>query len=103
MTTPSLNRRAFGALSVASAAGLAVPAVAWAQADGAALGHVTLAVGGQGVLYHLPLALADGPSSFTVAEVTRHLTTNIAVIQTFLDRPIECHGEEGEPGTVEVK
>lgn len=62
MTSPPLSRRAFGALgafSALSAAGLGVPEAARAQSEGAALGRVTLAVGGQGVLYHLPLALAD--------------------------------------------
>jgi RNA 3'-phosphate cyclase len=50
----------------------------------------------------LPLALADGPSAYRVAEVTRHLTTNIAVIRRFLDRDIVCEGEEGEPGLVRI-
>jgi RNA 3'-terminal phosphate cyclase len=48
----------------------------------------------------LPLALADGPSEYRVAEVTRHLTTNIAVIRCFLERHIDCAGEEGGPGIV---
>lgn len=60
MTRPSLTRRAFGAVSALSAAGVFAPAWVRAQADSpAALGHVNIAVGGQGVLYHLPLALAD--------------------------------------------
>jgi RNA 3'-terminal phosphate cyclase (ATP) len=50
----------------------------------------------------LPLALADGPSEYTVAEVTPHLTTNIAVIRQFLDREIVCEGEEGGPGIVRI-
>ena len=50
----------------------------------------------------LPLALAEGPSSYEVAMVTRHLTTNIAVIGHFLHRPIRCIGNEGEPGRVEI-
>ena len=48
----------------------------------------------------LPLALAAGPSEYRVAEVTRHLTTNIDVIRHFLDRKIEWEGEEGGPGVV---
>ncbi|HMF12175.1 MAG TPA: RNA 3'-terminal phosphate cyclase [Gemmataceae bacterium] len=50
----------------------------------------------------LPLALAEGTSEFTVAEVTPHLMTNIAVIRRFLDREIVCDGEEGKPGVVRV-
>jgi RNA 3'-terminal phosphate cyclase (ATP) len=51
----------------------------------------------------LPLALAEGPSEYGVAEVTLHLTTNIAVIRRFLDREIVCEGEEGAPGVVRVR
>jgi RNA 3'-terminal phosphate cyclase (ATP) len=51
----------------------------------------------------LPLALAEEPSEYTVAEVTRHLTTNIAVIRRFLERDIVCEGEEGGPGVVRIK
>src|SRR5262249_13274554 len=36
----------------------------------------------------LPLALADGPSAFTVTQVTSHLLTNIAVIRQFIEREI---------------
>jgi RNA 3'-terminal phosphate cyclase (ATP) len=50
----------------------------------------------------LPLALAPEPSSFTVAEVTSHLLTNLAVIRCFLDRHIVCEGEVGGPGTVHI-
>jgi RNA 3'-terminal phosphate cyclase (ATP) len=50
----------------------------------------------------LPLALAEGRSSYPVAEVTRHLTTNVAVIRRFLDREIVCEGEEGTPGLVRI-
>jgi RNA 3'-terminal phosphate cyclase (ATP) len=50
----------------------------------------------------LPLALAEGPSTYRVAEVTRHLTTNIAVIRHFLERDIVCEGEEGEAGVVRI-
>jgi RNA 3'-phosphate cyclase len=50
----------------------------------------------------LPLAFANGPSEYRVARVTRHLTTNIAVVRMFLDREISCDGEEGGPGVVRV-
>ena len=64
MTRPLLTRRAFGAVSALSAAGVFAPAIVRAQAEGAAaLGNVTIAVGGQGVLYHLPLALAAASAS----------------------------------------
>jgi RNA 3'-terminal phosphate cyclase (ATP) len=50
----------------------------------------------------LPLALADGPSQYTVTEVTKHLTTNIAVIRRFVERDIQCEGDEGGPGAVRI-
>jgi RNA 3'-terminal phosphate cyclase (ATP) len=50
----------------------------------------------------LPLALAEGPSEYTTAEVTSHLLTNVAVIRRFLDREITCEGEEGKPGVVRI-
>jgi RNA 3'-terminal phosphate cyclase (ATP) len=50
----------------------------------------------------LPLALAEGPSAFSVAEVTSHLLTNIAVIRQFLEREIVCEGREGSAGWVRV-
>ncbi len=50
----------------------------------------------------LPLALAEGPSEYTTARVTKHLTTNIAVIQRFIERDITCEGEEGGPGRVRI-
>jgi RNA 3'-phosphate cyclase len=50
----------------------------------------------------LPLALADGPSRYRVAEVTSHLLTNITVVRRFIDRDIRCEGAQGEPGTVIV-
>lgn len=62
MNRPVLTRRAFGALSAASAAATVfAPAALRAQAaaEPAPLGRATIAVGGQGALYHLPLALAD--------------------------------------------
>jgi RNA 3'-terminal phosphate cyclase (ATP) len=50
----------------------------------------------------LPLALAREGSEYTVSEVTRHLTTNIAVIRQFLERDIVCEGDEGQPGRVRI-
>jgi RNA 3'-terminal phosphate cyclase (ATP) len=50
----------------------------------------------------LPLALAEGPSEYTVSEVTRHLRTNAAVIARFVDRAVAVEGEEGKPGAVRV-
>jgi RNA 3'-terminal phosphate cyclase (ATP) len=50
----------------------------------------------------LPLALADGPSTLAVAEVTQHLLTNLDVIRLFLEREILCEGELGEPGLVRI-
>ena len=50
----------------------------------------------------LPLALAEEPSMFRVAQVTQHLLTNIAIIRQFVDRPITCDGQEGEPGEVRI-
>lgn len=50
----------------------------------------------------LPLALANGPSQFRVANVSSHLLTNIDVVRAFLDRSIECAGSMGEPGQVKI-
>jgi RNA 3'-terminal phosphate cyclase (ATP) len=50
----------------------------------------------------LPLALAKGHSAYRVSQVTRHLTTNVAVIRQFLDRDIHCEGDEGGPGLVRI-
>lgn len=50
----------------------------------------------------LPLSLAEGPSDYTVAEVTQHLLTNIGVIRRFVEREIVCEGAVGEPGQVRV-
>jgi RNA 3'-terminal phosphate cyclase (ATP) len=50
----------------------------------------------------LPLALAAGPSRFTVSAVTEHLLTNIAVIRQFVEREIACEGELDRPGVVSI-
>ncbi|KAB2894494.1 MAG: ABC transporter substrate-binding protein, partial [Burkholderiaceae bacterium] len=54
MSTFPISRRRLGAWSAAMAAGVALPMVARAQPA-----RVTVAVGGQGVLYHLPLTIAQ--------------------------------------------
>lgn len=48
----------------------------------------------------IPMALAQGNSEFTTAEITLHLMTNIAVVEKFL--PVHFHVSNGigEPGTV---
>ena len=51
----------------------------------------------------LPLVLSDHSSEFRVQAITRHLTTNIAVIRMFIDREIVCEGEEGSPGVVRIE
>jgi RNA 3'-terminal phosphate cyclase (ATP) len=48
------------------------------------------------------LALAQGPSEFSTGRITRHLLTNIRVVQQFLDVAIEVSGKEGEPGIVRI-
>ncbi len=50
----------------------------------------------------LPLAWAEGASEFRVAQITKHLTTNIFVIRNFLERDIVCEGREGEPGILRM-
>jgi RNA 3'-terminal phosphate cyclase (ATP) len=50
----------------------------------------------------LPLALAEGASRYRVSCVTEHLTTNIAVMRTFLGREITCSGAIGEAGEVRI-
>ena len=50
----------------------------------------------------LPLCFAEGVSEYHVSAVTLHLTTNAAIIQTFVARKITIEGEEGSPGVVKV-
>jgi RNA 3'-phosphate cyclase len=50
----------------------------------------------------LPLALAEGPSEFSVAAMTSHLFTNVAVIRQFRARDIHCEGNEGGQGCVRI-
>jgi len=51
----------------------------------------------------LPLALADGSSVYTVAEVTEHLRTNVATIGAFLDRTIRIEESPDGPARVVVE
>jgi RNA 3'-terminal phosphate cyclase (ATP) len=50
----------------------------------------------------LPLAMAEGPSTFAVTNVTSHLLTNAAVIRQFVEREIQIEGQEGEAGFVKI-
>lgn len=58
---------------------------------------------------HLPdqllpaLALAEGESSLTMCEITRHTLTNAAIIRRLVEREIVIEGQEGEPGVVRVR
>jgi RNA 3'-terminal phosphate cyclase (ATP) len=53
----------------------------------------------------LSLALAAGPSEFTVSEVTEHLRTNAETIRAFVDRLITViePAKPGEPGRVRIE
>ena len=48
----------------------------------------------------LPMALAKGESRFTTSQITRHLTTNIWLVQQFLPVQFEVNGAENEPGEI---
>jgi RNA 3'-terminal phosphate cyclase (ATP) len=50
----------------------------------------------------LPMALAEGRSSFTAQRITRHLLTNIWVVERFLKARFIVEGEEGKRGKVTV-
>lgn len=50
----------------------------------------------------LPLAFADGPSEYRLSELTRHLTTQVALLQQFCDRKIVWEGSEGLPATLRI-
>ncbi len=51
----------------------------------------------------LPLALAEGPSEYTVTEVTEHLRTNVHTIRAFLDREIRVVEDDGGGGRVVIR
>ena len=48
----------------------------------------------------LPTALAAGESCFTTSRITRHLTTNIWLVEQFLPVRFEVNGAENEPGEI---
>ncbi len=48
----------------------------------------------------LPMALAKGKSRLTTSRITRHLTTNIWLVQQFLPVQFEVNGAENEPGEI---
>ena len=48
----------------------------------------------------LPMALAQGESRFTTSRITRHLTTNIWLVQQFLPVRFEVNGTQGKSGEV---
>lgn len=50
----------------------------------------------------LPLAFSPDASAYRTANVTRHLTTNIATVRKFVDRDISLDAEVGRSGTVRV-
>jgi len=50
----------------------------------------------------IPLALASGPSVINTSQITQHLLTNAAVIQSFLPVRIDIQGEPDSPGVVSV-
>jgi RNA 3'-terminal phosphate cyclase (ATP) len=61
------------------------------QADGALERHLADQV-------VLPMALASGRSSFTTAAVTRHLLTNVWVVNQFFPGHAHVKGQEGREG-----
>jgi RNA 3'-terminal phosphate cyclase (ATP) len=51
----------------------------------------------------LPMALAQGDSTFTTCRITPHLLTNAWVVEQFLDSTFVVEGEEGAPGSVTIR
>lgn len=51
----------------------------------------------------VPMAMADGESRLTTSEVTRHLLTNLWVVEQFLDCRLRVEGRMGDPGTLVVE
>lgn len=64
---------------------------------------------GAAVDYHLadqlllPMALAEGHSSYTTTRLTRHTETNVGLIRQWLDVRIDVDGALDEPAQVSVK
>lgn len=50
----------------------------------------------------LPLMFSPDASEYRTSEVTRHLTTNLATLQKFVDRGVTLDAEVGQPGTVRI-
>ncbi|MBM3235391.1 RNA 3'-phosphate cyclase [Candidatus Poribacteria bacterium] len=50
----------------------------------------------------LLIALAKGHSAFTTSKITRHLTTNIWLVEKFLPIRFQVVGQEGKPGEVSI-
>jgi len=48
------------------------------------------------------MALAEGISEITSAEITSHALTNIALIEQILDVNFEVSGQQGQPGRIKV-
>ncbi len=51
----------------------------------------------------LPMALAEGDSSFTTCRITQHLLTNIWVVEQFMSKEFVVQGQEGRPGKVTLR
>src|SRR5690606_7227234 len=51
----------------------------------------------------IPMALADGESSFTTHELTLHTLTNAALLQQWLGINVVIEGSLGTPGRVTVQ
>lgn len=51
----------------------------------------------------IPMALADGRSTFTTNRLSRHTLTNAALLRRWLDVSIVVEGEEDGPGRVTVE
>ncbi|MCL7451445.1 MAG: RNA 3'-terminal phosphate cyclase [Anaerolineae bacterium] len=51
----------------------------------------------------LPMALAEGRSSFTTEAVTQHLLTNAWVVNQFFSGRVRVDGQEGEPGECSIE
>lgn len=49
------------------------------------------------------LAFCQGPSEFTTSRVTRHLLTNLWVVQQFMEIEVRVEGNEGEEGRILIR
>jgi RNA 3'-terminal phosphate cyclase (ATP) len=50
----------------------------------------------------LPLTIAKSKSSFSTSKITRHLLTNVEIIQEFLPASIDISGEINSPGMITI-